>query len=117
VIAAIANAEPGGVAFHCAGGQDRSGQVAMLVLALAGVDPEDIAADYLLSRERLRALYAARVEEDQGPILDAFLRERGTNAGQLIVETLEELDVEAVLREGGLSESEIQQLRARILDQ
>jgi len=55
VIAAIADAEPGGVGFHCVGGQDRSGQIAMLVLALAGVDPEDIAADYLLSRERLRA--------------------------------------------------------------
>lgn len=115
VIAAIANAEPGGVAFHCAGGQDRSGQVAMLVLVLAGVDPGDIAADYILSRERLRARYAARGEEDQGPILDAFLREQGTNAGRVIVETLEELDVETVLREGGLTESEIQQLRARIL--
>lgn len=116
VVAAIANAEPGGVVFHCAGGQDRSGQVAMLVLALAGVDPEDIAEDYLLSRERLPARHAARGEDDQGPILDAFLRERGTSAGQVIVETLAALDVEEVLMDGGLSGSDIRKLRARMLD-
>lgn len=115
VVAAIANAEPGGVAVHCAGGRDRSGQIAMLVLALAGVDPEDIAADYVLSHDRLRARYAARGEEDQAPLLEAFLRERGTSAAQLIVETLLEVDVEGALRDGGLSESEVRRLRTRIL--
>lgn len=116
VVAAIANAEPGGVAFHCAGGRDRSGQVAMLVLALAGVEPEDIAADYALSRERLGVLYGARGEEDQAPMIEAFLRERGTTAEQVIVDTLAELDVEAVLQDGGLSKPEIERLRARILN-
>src|SRR5215217_2076972 len=37
VVAAIAEAPPGGVAFHCGGGRDRAGQIAMLVLALVGV--------------------------------------------------------------------------------
>ncbi|MDP1850261.1 MAG: tyrosine-protein phosphatase [Solirubrobacteraceae bacterium] len=36
---AIARAGPGAVAFHCVGGRDRSGQVAMLILALAGAPP------------------------------------------------------------------------------
>lgn len=40
----------------------------MLLLALVGVAPEEIAADYELSAERLRARYAARGEEDQGPL-------------------------------------------------
>ncbi len=69
VLSAIARAAPGGVAFHCGGGRDRAGQVAMLVLALVGVAPEEIAADYALSAERLPARYAARGEEDQGPPL------------------------------------------------
>jgi protein-tyrosine phosphatase len=115
VIAAIANAEPGGVAFHCAGGRDRSGQIAMLVLALVGVTPAAIAADYELSNARLPALYAARGEEDQGPIIKAFLDERGTTAGEIVVETLESLDVEATLREGGLDEGKLHALRRRTL--
>jgi protein tyrosine/serine phosphatase len=115
VIAAIANAEPGGVAFHCAGGRDRCGQVAMLVLALAGVDPEDIAADYVLSRERLRALHAARGEDDEGSTLEAFLRERGTSAAQVIVETLRSVDVGTTLAKGGLGENEIRALHRRVL--
>jgi protein-tyrosine phosphatase len=36
VLRAIARTRPGGVVFHCQGGRDRAGQVAMLVLALAG---------------------------------------------------------------------------------
>jgi protein-tyrosine phosphatase len=50
VLAAIAHAQPGGVLVHCFGGRDRTGQIAMLVLALAAVAPDEIAADYALSR-------------------------------------------------------------------
>ena len=42
-------AEPGGVAVHCGIGRDRTGLIAILLLALAGVEPEEIAADYALS--------------------------------------------------------------------
>jgi protein-tyrosine phosphatase len=115
VIAALANAGPGGVAFHCVGGRDRSGQIAMLVLALAGVGPRDIAADYALSSERLRTLYRERGEADQGPVLEAFLRERGTTAGELIVKIVETADFEAKLAEGGVGESDIRSLRNRLL--
>src|SRR5207247_4990175 len=59
VLSAIADAEPGAVVFHCGGGRDRTGQIAMLLLTLVGVAPEDVAADYALSAERLRARYAA----------------------------------------------------------
>jgi protein-tyrosine phosphatase len=115
VVAAIAKAAPGGVAFHCGGGRDRAGQVAMLVLALAGVSAEDIAADYALSGDRLRALYAARGEEDQGPLLEAFLTRRGTTAQKVIIDTVTSLDLEACLRAGGLTERELVALRARLV--
>jgi protein-tyrosine phosphatase len=102
VIAAIAQAPPGGVLFHCVGGRDRTGQIAMLLLALVGVPPEAIAADY----------------ERSGPAepeVASFLEARGTSAAQLILATLADLDVEAHLRAAGLTGTDLSALRARIL--
>lgn len=115
VLRAIATAQPGGVAFHCQGGRDRAGQVSMLVLAIAGVAPEAIAADYTLSDERLRPLYLSRGEEDEAPKIAAFLREQGTTASELVVDLLAEFDVEGVLRDAGLRDAEIAALRGRLL--
>jgi protein-tyrosine phosphatase len=116
VLSAIARAEPGGVAFHCGGGRDRVGQVTMLLLALVGVEVEHIAADYALSAERLPARYAARGEPDQGPLLEAFLADRGTSAAQVITTTLRDLDVEATLLDAGLTRQDVSTLRRRLLD-
>jgi protein tyrosine/serine phosphatase len=116
VLSAIARAEPGGVAYHCGGGRDRAGQVTMLLLALAGVAPADIAADYALSAERLRARYAAHGEEHEGALLESFLAAKGTTAAELVVATLAELDVEACLREAGLTDDDVAALRARLVD-
>lgn len=114
VVRAIATARAGGVVFHCQGGRDRAGQVSMLVLALAGVEPEAIAADYALSDDRLRPLYLARGQEDEAPKIAAFLREQGTTATELIVELLGEFDVEGALRAGGLTDAEVAALRGRL---
>jgi protein tyrosine/serine phosphatase len=114
VVRAIATAPPGGVAFHCQGGRDRAGQVSLLVLALAGVEPGAIAADYALSDESLRPLYLARGEEDEAPKIAAFLRAQGTTAGELIVRLLADFDVESALREAGLEDAEIAALRGRL---
>jgi protein-tyrosine phosphatase len=102
VIAAIANAEPGGVMVHCVGGRDRTGQIAMLVLALVGVAPEAIAADYDRSGP-------------PQPEVEAFLRERGTTPADLLLTTLAELDAESCLRAAGLSDADLSALRARLL--
>jgi protein-tyrosine phosphatase len=115
VVAAVARAEPGGVAFHCGGGRDRAGQVTMLLLALVGVPAEVIAADYALSFERLPARYGARGEPDQGPMLRSYLEEQGTSAEALIVELLDGLDVEARLAEAGLSADDLVALRSRLI--
>jgi hypothetical protein len=115
VLRTIATAPPGGVAFHCQGGRDRAGQISMLVLALAGVEAEAIAADYTLSDERLRPLYLSRGDEDEAPKIAAFLRDRGTTATELIVELLAGFDVEAALRGAGLGEADLVALRGRLL--
>jgi hypothetical protein len=114
VLRTIARARPGGVVFHCQGGRDRAGQIAMLVLALAGVGPTAIAADYGLSDARLRSLYLARGEADEAPRIAAFLRERGTTAGELIVELLAGFDVEAAMLGAGLQEGDVAALRERL---
>lgn len=115
VIAAIAHAAPGGVLFHCGIGRGRTGLVAMLLLWLAGVAPEDIAADYELSGERLPPLFARRGEPDQGPLVDAHLAGQGTSAGAVILATLTALDRARWLRDGGLAEADVAALRARLL--
>ena len=102
VIAAVASAEPGGVLVHCAGGRDRTGQIAMLLLALVGVAPELIAAEYELS----------------GPAdadVERFLADRGTSAADLIVATLAEVDVEACMLAAGLRDAELAALRERLV--
>ena len=50
-------AAPGCVVFHCAGGKDRTGLLALVLLTLAGAAPEEIVADYLLSYERMKQQY------------------------------------------------------------
>jgi protein-tyrosine phosphatase len=117
VLKAIAGAQPGGVVVHCVGGRDRTGQIAMLALALAGVETAEISADYELTRARLSRLYAALGQSDEGPVLDAFLREHGTTAGAIIAATLGSIDVEAQLRSGGLDDDDLTALRARLLAQ
>jgi protein-tyrosine phosphatase len=98
VMSAIAGAAPGGVVFHCMGGRDRTGLISMLVLALAGVVAEDIAADYELT----------------GGLLDEYLATRGTSAREVVLTTLGALDVEGYMRAGGLDDDDLTTLRRRL---
>jgi protein-tyrosine phosphatase len=115
VLAAIAQAPSGGVLFHCGIGRDRTGMIAMLLLWLVAVAPEDIAADYELSAARLPPLFARRGEEDQGPVVEAYLAARGTSAREVITATLAGLDREAVANAAGLTDAGLAALRARML--
>jgi protein-tyrosine phosphatase len=98
---AIAQAQPGGVLFHCIRGHDRTGIIALLLLALAGVAPDDIVADYELSLD---------------PERDALLARQGTSTREVILATLAGLDAEAYLRAGGLSEADLVAVRGRLLE-
>jgi hypothetical protein len=97
------------------GGRDRTGQIAMLALSLAGVAAETIGADYELTHGRLSALYAELGGDDDGPELAAFLRERGTTAAEVIATTLSSIDIEGQMRAGGLTDGDLTALRERIL--
>ena len=103
VFTAIARAEPGGVAVHCGIGRDRTGLIAIMLLTLAGVGPEEIAADYALSEERVPF---GRV--------GTFYEDTGTSAAEVITELLADLDVEAYLRAAGVSAADLAAIRARL---
>jgi protein-tyrosine phosphatase len=57
VMRSLANAPSGGVLFHCHAGKDRTGLIAMFLLAIAGVNDETIIADYAVSDQFLGPLY------------------------------------------------------------
>ena len=114
-VAAVARAGPGGVVFHCGIGRDRTGIVALLLLALVGVTPDEIASDYELSNDRLRPHRAKLGKEDQSAWTEERLRRANTSARALILATLASLDVDAYLRTGGLGDDDLAAIRARLL--
>jgi protein-tyrosine phosphatase len=114
VIGTIAHAPDGGLLFHCVAGKDRTGIIAALLLALADVELEEIADDYTISTENLREAYLATISDDPEAALErlncppeqvynmvAYLNDRYGGA-------------EGYLREIGLSEREIRQVRKRL---
>jgi protein-tyrosine phosphatase len=101
VITAMARAKPGGVYFHCIRGHDRTGITAFLVLALAGVTPEDITADYELSVE---------------PVRDEILAKMNSSVREAILSQLDGLEVESYLYKSGVSREDIAAARMRLTE-
>ncbi|MET9264349.1 tyrosine-protein phosphatase [Amycolatopsis sp. NPDC004079] len=113
VLRALAQAE-GGVLFRCTSGRDRIGLVSLLLLALADVDPETIAADYALSTEAVLPLYRALGVEDQTELLEAALARRRTTIREAVIKTLEGFDVREYLVRAGMAADEVDRLRDRL---
>ena len=114
-IVAAAGAGPGGIVIHCGAGRDRTGLISVLLLALAGVVPEDIVADYELSNVRLQRLWARQGEDDQSAVIAEILRRKNTSARELLLDLLASFDVEAYLRSAGLGDDDLAAVRARLL--
>lgn len=104
VLAAVAAAAPGGAVVHCQTGRDRTGQIAMLALALAGATARDIAADYALG-----ARAAGPVPE-----VEAFLADRRITAEQVVHDLAGAPDLVELLEAGGLTRSVADRLRVRM---
>ena len=119
VFRAIAAAPEGGIVVHCAGGKDRTGLVVALLLSLAGVPEEDVAADYALSERNL----AARSAEWIAAAEDEADRERRRRISlcppESMLGVLRELgrrygSVAGFLRAAGVGEDELERVRARL---
>jgi protein-tyrosine phosphatase len=115
-IATIANAQAGGVLFHCGIGRDRTGLIAMLILKLAGVAHEDIAADFAMSTERLRPHWERLGRaNDEEAIANLLARRNTTSADAMLSSVTTSVDIYAILREGGLTDDDLEALRKRLL--
>ena len=101
VVSAFAYAQPGGVLMHCSRGQDRTGIMTLLLLALVGASAEDIVTDYELSRDFER---------------DEILRAHDTSSRKVILDILTNLNAETYLLAAGLSQSDIEATRERLLE-
>jgi protein-tyrosine phosphatase len=51
------------ILFHCTGGKDRTGMVAMLLLKLAGVDNETVIGDYAVTEENMKDIFPLQAAE------------------------------------------------------
>ncbi len=100
VISAIARARPGGVLFHCIRGHDRTGIIALLLLALVGVMPDEIIADYELSPD---------------PFRDELLAGEHSSVREAMLSALEGLDLDSYLLMGGVSQDDLAAIRKRLL--
>jgi protein tyrosine/serine phosphatase len=116
VLAAIARAQPGGVLIHCVRGRDRTGLVVLLLLALVGVAPDEIAADHALSTERLRPYLESLGRSAEEYRIEAKLTAANTTSRDVILGTLASFDVEALLRAAGLTEADVAAIRHRMLE-
>jgi protein-tyrosine phosphatase len=126
-VRAVAGAGAGGVVIHCGMGRDRTGLVTLLLLALAGVAPGDIAADYELSAaaqrpadmeamlrlpSRVNPRSLRQLEEDH-----ATERRRRAEVSDrdAILALLASLDVAAYLRGAGVEGRDLAAVRRRLL--
>ncbi len=101
VISAIARARPGGVLFHCIRGHDRTGIITLLLLALVGVAPDVIIADYVLSAD---------------PERDELLAREHSSVRDAILSALEGLNIGSYLVMGGTSQDDLAAVRKRLLE-
>ena len=113
-VRAIASAAPGCVVFHCAGGKDRTGLLALVLLTLAGAAPDEIIADYLLSYGRMKQRYEELGVPDQLASVSRLLASRNTTIEASLTSTIASLTMPGFLLKNGLSSTELAALYARL---
>ncbi|GGA65650.1 hypothetical protein GCM10011490_15370 [Pseudoclavibacter endophyticus] len=113
VLRAIA-ASPDAVVYHCAVGRDRTGLVTFALLSLADVEPEAIADDYAESAEELGPFFSRLDFPDPKEVIEASLAEHGLTVRTAVLEELDGFDPWTALTRAGLTEAELQGLRARL---
>jgi protein-tyrosine phosphatase len=122
-VAAVADADPGtGVVVHCFAGKDRTGIVSALLLALADVPDEIVAADYQASEPGVEALsqewFAAAADDAELAFRRRICRAPGEGMRKVLAWLHESAGGPAAyLRQAGLTERQLERLRARLVEQ
>ncbi|HXC75760.1 MAG TPA: tyrosine-protein phosphatase [Candidatus Acidoferrum sp.] len=117
VFTALARTD-GAAVFHCFAGKDRTGMVAAMSLALAGVEVESIAADYAETDSQMATRYVEWLAAAPPDHLEA-MREDLRCPPERIVAVLERLDqrwggVEGYLEMAGVPAADIASLRSKL---
>lgn len=107
---AMARAAPGGVLFHCAGGRDRTGIVALALLTLADVEPQAIVDDYLLTVRTSDALFASIGKPGQEARIEALCAEHGTTVADAFRAVVAGFDVDRFRARSGLDAADLEAL-------
>lgn len=118
--AALADAPPGAVVVHCAGGKDRTGIITAFALSVAGVADDVIAADYALTEERLREDSRAYLELIDDPKLRTIVAGLQPTPPTVMLDTLNHVrerhgGVEGYLMAAGVTGNQIAAVRDRLL--
>jgi protein-tyrosine phosphatase len=119
VLTAVAEAD-GTVVVHCVAGKDRTGLVSALILRLAGVDRNTIGDDYARSERNLMPRWDAWIAEEPDDAARERLRKLLRTPAAAMVRVLGDLerrygDVRGYLMATGLTEAQIDRLRARLV--
>lgn len=117
-LAAVAEAE-GPVVIHCAGGKDRTGLVAALLLRLAGVSVAEIGEDYGLSGPNLAGTRDQWLDSAPDERERRRREKLSTTPAIAMVRVIEDVEdrygsVAGYLEAAGLRPEQIDQLRARL---
>jgi len=114
VFRAIAAAPEGAVLVHCAGGRDRTGLIVAMLLQLAGVDDDDIVADYAAGVRAMNEHFARSERPHEPPrdaeSLDAWV----TETSDLLRGVLARIESETYLLHHGLTREDLGAIRARL---
>lgn len=118
-VAAVARAPEGSVAVHCAGGVDRTGLVVALLLRLAGVPREHVAADYAVSEGNWAPFVGAWMGEAEDDEEREHRRLLALCPAEAMLRVLTELEeghgsVPEYLRSAGATDAELERARARL---
>lgn len=117
VVAALADAPGGVVLFHCAGGKDRTGLIAALVLRVAGVGIEEIADDYALTEAYLTTGWVDAAPDEAERHRRRFKQQAPPAAMARTLHAIEERygEVAAYLRAAGVTDDQLDRLRGRLV--
>ena len=122
VVGSIASAEgDGAVVFYCMAGKDRTGLIAALLLAVAGVERGAIAEDYALSGQNLRTFLDGWIET-AGDDDERALRTRiGAAPAEAMLGVLDAIDerygsVDEYLRDAGVTHELLDRIRGRLVE-
>lgn len=116
----MAGYEDSCVMFHCSGGKDRTGTIAMLLLKLAGVDDETIIGDYAATEEYMKDIFPRQIADlnARGLIVPRYVMESPPENMELTLQYLYEnyQNIEEYFKSIGLTDTEIEKLRKKLAD-